>query len=167
MRGGRLELTPGILACMGTALLYTSYIILTDRQSRRDGPLLLGFVAIGVVGALSTAAAFLFEAPRLPSTGKEWGGILLLAVVCGSIGTALQPLAQRYVPSEKACVFCALNPLSTCVMIWLFLGEWRGVSGLTVAALILASIVLSRARETAAESSAGLVRAASGGEARP
>lgn len=167
MRGGRFELTPGIPACMSAALPYTSYIILTDRLSHRDDPLLLGFVAIGVVGALSTAAAFLFEAPRLPSTGKEWGGILLLAVVCSSIGTALQPLAQRYVPSEKACVFCALNPLSTCVMGWLFLDEWRGVSGVIGAALILAGIVLLRAKETAAEPAAGLVRAASGGEARP
>lgn len=149
LRGGRLELTAGVLVCMGTALLYTAYIILTDRLSHRDDPLLLGFLAIGVVGALSTAASFLFEAPRLPETPREWTGILLLAVVCSSIGTALQPLAQWYVPSEKACVFCALNPLATCVMGWLFLNEWQGVGGVIGAALILASIVLSRAKEDA------------------
>lgn len=147
LRGGRIELTAGVLVCMGTALLYTAYIILTDRLSHRDDPLLLGFLAIGVVGALSTTASFLFEAPRLPETPREWIGILLLAVVCSSIGTALQPLAQRYVPSEKACVFCALNPLATCVMGWLFLNEWQGVIGVIGAALILASIVLSRAKE--------------------
>lgn len=146
MRGGRVALSPGVLMCMGTAVLYTCYIILTDRLSHRDDPLLLGFLAIGTVGALSAAAGFLLEAPRLPATPREWAGILLLAVVCSSIGTALQPLAQRYVPSEKACVFCALNPLATCAMGWLFLNEWQGASGVAGAALILSSIVLSRMR---------------------
>lgn len=145
LRGGRLDLSAGALVCMGCAGLYTGYIILTDRLSHRTDPLLLGFVAIGAVGVLSTGASLLFEAPRLPQTAPEWIGILLLAVVCSSIGTALQPLAQRQVPSEKACVFCALNPLSTCVMGWLFLNEWQGASGVVGAVLILSSIVLSRA----------------------
>ena len=144
LKGGRFELSMGALVCMFTALIYTVYIILTDRLARRDDPLMLGFIGIGTVAVLSTAACFLFEAPRLPASPREWTGILLLAIVCSSIGTALQPLAQRYVPSEKACVFCALNPLSTCVMGWLFLGEWQGISGVIGAALILSSIVFSQ-----------------------
>lgn len=147
MRGGRFELSAGALVCLGSALLYTAYIILLDRLSHHDEPLLLGFVIIGAAGVLSTAATFLFEAPRLPATPREWVGGLLLAVVCGSIGISLQPVAQRYVPSEKMCVFCALNPLSTCVMGWLFLGEWQGVTGVLGAVLILSSIVLSRLPE--------------------
>lgn len=144
LRGGRFALSAGALVCMTSALIYTFYIILIDRFSHQDDPLLLGFLAIGTVGVLSTAASTLFEAPRLPATPREWIGILLLAVVCSSIGTALQPLAQRYIPSERACVFCALNPLSTCVMGWLFLNEWQGASGVIGAVLILSSIVLSR-----------------------
>ena len=144
LRGGRFEMTAGVFVCTGAALLYTAYIILTDRLSHKGDPLLLGFLAIGAVGVLSTAASFLTEAPRAPNAPREWLGILLLAVVCSSVGTALQPLAQRYVPSEKACVFCALNPLATCAMGWLFLHEWQGVSGVAGAALILASIVFSR-----------------------
>ncbi|MBO4913936.1 MAG: DMT family transporter [Oscillospiraceae bacterium] len=144
LRGGRFELSEGAAVCMAAALLYTAYIIITDRLSHRDDPLLLGLVAVGTVGALSVAASVLLEAPRMPGTTREWVGILLLAVVCSSIGTALQPLAQRYVPSEKTCVFCALNPLATCVMGWLFLNEWQGVTGVAGAALILLSIVLSR-----------------------
>ena len=143
LRGGRIELQPGILVCMCTATLYTSYIILTDRLAHRDDPLVLGFVIIGTAGLLSAVSSVLFEAPRLPETPREWVGILLLAVICGAIGTALQPMAQKYVPSEKACVFCALNPLSTCVMGWLFLNEWQGITGLIGAVLILASIILA------------------------
>ena len=146
LRDGRITLSTGVLVCLSSALFYTGYIILTDRLSHKDDPLLLGFLTIGVVGALSTASSFLFEAPRLPQGGREWLGILLLAVVCGSVGTALQPVAQRYVPSEKACVFCALNPLSTCVMGWLFLNEWQGMTGVCGAVLILSSIVLSRTK---------------------
>lgn len=144
LRGGRFVLSAGVLVCMCCAAIYTCYIILTDRFSHRDDPLLLGLLSVGTVGVLSVAASFLLEAPRLPATPREWVGILLLAVVCSSVGTALQPLAQRYVPSERACVFCAINPLATCAMGWLFLGEWQGVSGVVGAALILSSIVLSR-----------------------
>ena len=144
LRGGRFALSAGVLVCMTSALIYTFYIILIDRFSHQDDPLLLGFLAIGAVGVLSTVASALFEAPRLPATPREWIGILLLAVVCSSIGTALQPLAQRYIPSERACVFCALNPLATCVMGWLFLDEWQGTFGVIGAILILSSIVLSR-----------------------
>ena len=146
LRGGRFELSAGVLVCMGTAVLYTGYIILNDRLSHRDDPLTLGFLTICVVGALSVASTMLFEAPRLPESGKEWLGTLLLAVVCSSIGTALQPMAQRYVPSEKACVFCALNPLAACAMGWLFLSEWQGFTGVVGAALILGSIVISRVK---------------------
>lgn len=144
LRGGRFAPSAGVLVCMTSALIYTFYIILIDRFSHQDDPLLLGFLAIGAVGVLSTVASALFEAPRLPVTPREWIGILLLAVVCSSIGTALQPLAQRYIPSERACVFCALNPLSTCVMGWLLLNEWQGITGVIGAVLILSSIVLSR-----------------------
>ena len=143
LRGGRLTLSAGVGVCALTALLYTCYILLTDRLSHRDDPLVLGFLSIGVVGALSTAASALFESPRLPETPREWIGVTLLAVVCSSVGTALQPVAQRHVPSERACLFCARNPLAVCAMGWLFLGEWQGLTGLAGAALILASIVLA------------------------
>lgn len=146
LRGGRIELSPGVMVCMFTAMLYTAYIILTDRLSHQEDPLLLGLIITGTAGFLSAVSCVLFEAPRLPETPREWVGILLLAIVCGTIGTALQPMAQKYVPSEKACVFCALNPLSTCVMGWLFLNEWQGITGLIGAVLILSSIILSRAR---------------------
>lgn len=146
LRGGRFELSAGVLVCMGTAVLYTGYLIMNDRLSHRDDPLTLGFLTIGVVAALSVVSTMLFEAPRLPESGKEWLGTLLLAVVCSSVGTALQPMAQRYVPSERACVFCALNPLAACVMGWVFLDEWQGVTGVVGAALILGSIVISRVK---------------------
>lgn len=71
LRGGRFAITAGVLVCMGTALLYTCYIIMTDRLSHQDDPLLLGAIAIGTVGALSTAASFLFEAPRLPESVRR------------------------------------------------------------------------------------------------
>ena len=146
LRGGRIALTAGVQVCMLCAVLYSCYIILTDRLSHRDDPLLLGFLATGTVGILSTASTYVTETPRLPQDGKEWIGMLLLAVVCGSIGTALQPVAQRDVPSEAACVFCALNPLASCVTGWLFLGEWQGMTGVAGALLILSAIVLSRVK---------------------
>lgn len=147
LNGGRLALSLGAIICMISAILYSCYIIATDRISHKDDPLLIGTVAIGVTAVLAGVTTFIFETPRLPAGGLEWFGIIMLAVVCSSIGTALQPVAQRYVPSEKACIFCALNPLSTCIMGWLFLSEWQGVTGIIGAVLILSAIVLSQMPE--------------------
>ncbi len=147
LQGGRLELSLGAIVCMISAVLYSGYIITTDRVSHKDAPILIGTVAIGVTAVLASVTTFIFETPRLPAGSLEWFGMLMLAVVCSSIGTALQPVAQRYVPSEKACIFCALNPLSTCIMGWLFLSEWQGVTGIIGAVLILSAIVFSQMPE--------------------
>ena len=143
MGNKRMELNLGIAMCICTAILYTLYIILTDRLSHKDDPLILGFITIGTVGILSFTASMLFEDPRLPQTTNEWIGVAFLAVVCGSIGTALQPAAQRRIPSEKVSLFCALSPLTACALGWLFLGEWQGPTGVIGAALILSGIILS------------------------
>ena len=70
LRGGRIELTAGVIVCMGTALLYTAYIILTDRLSHQDDPLLLGFLAIGVVYLVSGIVEYLIYVPMLGAGGS-------------------------------------------------------------------------------------------------
>lgn len=52
-RASKFSLSAHAAVCLGIALLYTAYAILTDRLSHLDNPLLHGFVAIGAVGVLS------------------------------------------------------------------------------------------------------------------
>lgn len=149
MKDGRIELTAGTLMCILTAVLYSAYVIITDKVSKQDDPLVLGAVQLGVVAAMSGIASVMTETPRLPQSSGEWIGLMLIAVICSSIGTALQPVAQSGVTAERSGLFCALNPLTACSLGWIFLGEWQGVSGLIGAALILTAILVSAAPDRA------------------
>lgn len=119
--GGTFILRTGELLCLLAAVLYASGIILTDRLSRRDDPLLIGILQVGFIGLFSLAAACFFEIPRLPDSQKEWITILTLAIVCSGFGFTLQPVAQRYTSSERAGMFCALNPVTAAFLGTIFL----------------------------------------------
>ena len=147
LRGGLVAVSWGEGLCLLEALLYSCAILLTGSLSRRNDPLVLGIVQIGTMGVLSLAASFLFETPRLPQTGREWGMILALALVCSCFGFTFQPVAQRYIPAERAGQFCALNPLSATILGTVFLHERLGIWGLTGAGLILTAMLL-HGRET-------------------
>ena len=143
MKDGHIELTAGTMLCILTAVLYSAYVVITDRVSKQDDPLVLGTVQLGAVAVMSGATSTLMETPRLPQNSGEWIGLILIAVICSSIGTALQPVAQSRVTAEKSGLFCALNPLTACSLGWIFLGEWQGISGVAGAVLILAAILIS------------------------
>lgn len=141
--GGAVSLTTGELLCLFAALLYAASIILTDRLASRDDPFALGVLQVGFLGFFSLLAAFIFEVPRLPAGGQEWGIILTLAIVCTGFGFTLQPVAQRYTTAERAGLFCALNPAVASVLGCLFLNEWLGIQGIIGAVLVLSGIVAS------------------------
>ena len=132
---------------MTAALFYTAVILLTGVLSRRGDPLVMGVAQVGTIALLATGASLLFETPRLPQTGREWGSILALALVCSCFGFTFQPVAQRYVSAERAGQFCALNPLSATILGTIFLHERLGLWGMIGAALILAGILIQSVGE--------------------
>lgn len=145
--GGAVGLGAGEACCLAAALLYAAAILVTDRLTHRGiDALAAGVVQVGTIGALSLAASFLTETPRLPAGVTEWAGICLLAVVCTGFGFTLQPVAQAGTTAERAGMFCALNPLVASVLGVVFLHEQIGLQGLVGAALILAGILLSYAK---------------------
>ncbi|MBR0375030.1 MAG: DMT family transporter, partial [Firmicutes bacterium] len=66
-----------------------------------------------------------------------------LAVVCTVFGFTLQPVAQKYTTSEKAGLYCAVNPLIAAVLGYTFLQEGFTRNSILGAALIIGSIVVS------------------------
>lgn len=145
LRGG-MGFGYGEALCMVAAVLYALSIVLTGRYARQGDPLLVGIFQVGTMGALSLLAAAIFEAPRLPATLTEWSVILLLSLVCTCFGFTLQPVAQRYIPSERAAQFCAINPLSVAVMGAIFMGDSLGLYGMLGGILIVGAIVLQNAK---------------------
>lgn len=132
----------GELLCIIAALTYAAAIIITDRVSGIHDPLTFGIIYVGFMGAFGMIASFMTETPHLPQSGTQWALLLILAVICTAFGFALQPVAQKPLTSESAGIICAVNPLTTAVMGWLFMGDALGLSGIVGAALIITGIVL-------------------------
>ena len=120
---------------------YALAILLTSIFAREGEPLLVGVVQIGTMGVLSLVVSLLFERFRLPADGREWGMILMLAVVCSVFGFTLQPVAQRGLSADRAGMFSVLNPLAAIVWGRLVLGEPITPVKLLGAALILIGIL--------------------------
>ena len=134
--------------CLIAALLYACTILITDRLSHSGiDTLAAGIVQVGTIGALSIAASFLFETPRLPSGTMEWIGIVMLAVVCTGFGFTLQPVAQSGTSAERAGMFCALNPMVASTLGVLFLGESFTVQSIFGGMFILMGILLAELPE--------------------
>ncbi|MFA0889213.1 MAG: DMT family transporter [Synergistales bacterium] len=138
-----LSLTVGEAFCILAAVLYALSIILTDRLAKRDNALMLGILQVGFMGLFGILAAFIFETPRLPSGGIEWGVILILAVVCTGFGFTLQPVAQNGTTSERAGLYCALNPVFASFLGTVFLHEHLGFRGIAGSLLVLSAVALS------------------------
>ena len=136
---GGFGFTSGELYCLCAALLYALAIIITDRFSRRGDGLMIGVMQVGFIGIYALAASFIFEAPRLPSGGTEWGVILVLAIVCTCVGFTFQPVAQAHLSSECSGLFCALSPVFASLLGVVFLGEPVTLQGVFGSALILFS----------------------------
>lgn len=139
---GSFGFTSGELYCLCAALLYALAIIITDRFSRRGDGLMIGVMQVGFIGIYALAASFIFEVPRLPSGGAEWGVILALAIVCTCVGFTFQPVAQAHLSSECAGLFCALSPVFASLLGVVFLGEAVTLQGVFGAALILFSLYI-------------------------
>ena len=139
---GGFGFTAGELYCLCAALLYALAIIITDRFSRRGDGLMIGVMQVGFIGIYALAASFIFEVPRLPSGGTEWGVILALAIVCTCVGFTFQPVAQAHLSSECTGLFCALSPVFASLLGVVFLGEAVTLQGVFGAALILFSLYI-------------------------
>lgn len=146
--GGSVGFGPGERWCLLAALLYACTILATDRLTHGGiDALSAGVVQVGTIAALSLAAAFLTETPRLPLGAVEWTGIILLAVVCTGFGFTLQPVAQSGTSAERAGMFCALNPMVAAVTGAVFLHEAFTVKILFGGLLILLGILLAELPE--------------------
>ena len=140
--GGAFRIGVGECIALCTALVYACTIITTDRLSHRDDALVLGILQVGFLGFYALIGALLFESPRLPQTGSEWGIVLMLAIVCTGFGYTLQPVAQSHTSAQRVSLFCALSPMFAAIFGALLLKEkitvWSGLGML----LILGSILL-------------------------
>ena len=142
MEGGGFRLGTGECIALLSAFLYAVGIIAIDRTSHQADSFTLGVLEVGFLGLYALIASCLFESPRLPQTGSEWGIIAALAVVCTGFGYTLQPVAQSRIDAGRASLFCALSPAFATIFGAVLLHERVTPLGYVGIVLILGSILL-------------------------
>ena len=119
MKGSSLGLVLIILA----AMTYGVCIMATEAVSREGDPITIGMLQLGVMGLCSLLAALPTGNFSFPSSGSQWGMMLMLVLVCSCFGFAFQPMAQKYVSAETAAVFTVINPLTASILGLVAAGE--------------------------------------------
>lgn len=142
LRGGALKPSRGEILCLVAAVLYACAIIITDRLSHTDKPLIIGTLQVGFMGLFSMILASFTEHVIIPQEPRSLFAIIYLSVVCTFFGFTLQPLAQSKITSERASLFCAIGPVGGALTGWILLGENLSMSGICGMILILCAVIL-------------------------
>lgn len=132
---------PFLFFTIGAALSYGVCIVATEKVAAKGDPLTIGIIQMGVMGLIALAAALIRGDFAMPSQGREWFMILMLALVCSCFGFAFQPVGQKYLPSETAAVFTVVNPLVASVLGLVVAKEPLGWAKIIGYVLILAALL--------------------------
>ncbi len=142
LKGGGFRLGAGECIALLAAFLCAVAIITTEHISHKADGSVLGVLGMGFLGLYALLASFLFESPRLPQTGGEWGIIAALSVVCTGFGYTLQPIARSHIGADRASLFCTLSPVFTTILGAIVLRERTAPLDYVAMLLILGSSLL-------------------------
>src|SRR5690554_1970807 len=91
-----LRVQSGDLWVLGCAFAFALHIVTVAHYSPRHDAVRLALVQIATVAILSTAAAFVFETPRLTLPADTWAAIAFTGVVATALVFSLQVYVQRF-----------------------------------------------------------------------
>lgn len=135
----------GDILTLACAVAFAFQIVLTNIYTRRCDPAALLFYEF-----LATAGLCL-PLLLLPAPPPAWNGSLLLALlyialVATVFNIYIQNTYQKNVPTTRAALIYATEPVFASVFAFLFLGETFTRTGMIGAALIIAGLVVSELR---------------------
>src|SRR5918994_2148096 len=132
---------------LGAAVVYSTYILVSDGIARRVPPLLLAaLVCTGAAAALSAGSALLGELRPGDLTAAGWGWLACLAVVSTVGAVSLFFAGLDRVGPTAASILSTVEPVVTVVLAFLVFGEVLGAVQLLGGALVLAAVVVLNAR---------------------
>ena len=140
LKGGRPDITPGVIYGLLAALSYAFFIFLTAKYVKTLDPLSVGIWQMGFMGLWNGGSALALGEWAMPSSPSTVTSLLALAFLCTAFGFTFQTVAQQYLSTEEAGFFSGLDPLFASVWGMVFRGENPGLSGGIGAFLVLAGM---------------------------
>jgi drug/metabolite transporter (DMT)-like permease len=137
---------------LGAAVVYSTYILVSDGVAARVRPgLLSALVCTGAAAALTVSTALLGQLRPADLTGAGWGWLAAMALVSTVVAMALFFAGLRRVGPTTASILATVEPIVTVLLAFLVFGERLGPvqlvgGGLVVAAVLALNVRLPRLR---------------------
>jgi drug/metabolite transporter (DMT)-like permease len=126
---------------LGAAIVYSAYILVSERPAARMRPRVLSaLVCSGAAASLTVGSALLGELRPDEVSVAGWGWLACLAVVSTVAAISLFFAGLRRVGPTTASILATVEPLVTVLLAFLVFGEALGAVQLVGGALVLAAV---------------------------
>lgn len=137
----------GTALAIGTALVYSVYILTSERVAARVAPrVLAALVCTGAGGTLTVASLALGELRPGAVSIAGWGWLVSLAIVSTVMAIALFFAGLRRVGPTNAAILSTVEPLVTVVLAMLVFGEVLGPVQVLGGASMLGGVLVLQVR---------------------
>jgi drug/metabolite transporter (DMT)-like permease len=128
---------------LGAAVVYTTYILVSDGIVARVRPRVLSaLVCTGAAVSLTAGSALLGQLDLGALTAAGWGWLACLAVVSTVASISLFFAGLRRVGPTTASILATVEPLVTVVLAFLVFGETLGAVQVVGGGLVLAAVLV-------------------------
>jgi drug/metabolite transporter (DMT)-like permease len=129
----------GDVLCILCAVAYAGHLLVTESAVTKEG---INVFQLGFCGIYQLFLSALVESPRLPSSGKVWISILVLAIFCTGVSFVVQTIAQQYTSASHVGVIFSLEPVFAALVAFFIAGEILSAKAYFGAALLLTSLFI-------------------------
>ena len=145
--GGSLT---GIVLGVGSALIYSIYILVGERVTQSEDAIASGAVVMLSGAVVYGMMVFIGGEPTWPATLGGWGAVVSISLFSTVLAIVGFLAAMQRLGAADAATFSTLEPIVTVLLAALFLGEKIGLCQALGGVIILAAvIVLARSGTTA------------------
>jgi drug/metabolite transporter (DMT)-like permease len=136
----------GIALGLGAAVVYSTYILVSEGISRRVPPLLLSaLVCTGAAVSLASGSALMGELRPAEVTAAGWGSLACLALVATVAAISLFFAGLRRAGPTRASILATVEPLVTVVLAFIAFGDTLGWVQVLGGVLVLGGVVVLQA----------------------
>ncbi len=136
----------GVALGLGAAVVYSTYILVSDGIARRVPPLLLSaLVCTGAAVTLASGSALMGELRPAEVSAGGWASLAGLALVATVAAISLFFAGLRRAGPTKASILATVEPLVTVVLAFIAFGETLGWVQVLGGALVLGGVVVLQA----------------------
>jgi drug/metabolite transporter (DMT)-like permease len=151
----------GVVLALGAALVYSTYILVSDGVSQRVAPIVLSaLVCTGAAVLLTAGTAAVGQLRPGDVTAAGWGWLAALAAISTVAAIALFFAGLRRVGPSTASILATVEPLVTVTLAFAVFGETLSPLQIAGGALVLAAVPVLSARGRAARPAPALRAAA-------